>query len=193
MSSSSSYHVLPFLLSLLLFMTSIPISLASTTPTDTYTNYLITACNSTTYPKLCYKSLSPYTSTIKTNDRKLCVTALKVTLQAATNSSSIVKSVSKQKGLSKTEVNTIKDCLDEVGDCISEIKQCIRALSKANSSDSVEDFKTWASAALTDETTCTDEFVDVKVSAAVKSKITTNVINLSRLTSNALALLNRLN
>lgn len=196
----TSCHLLTFILAFLLFISNIGNSLSAVTTTNTssntYNNYLKTACNSTMYPKLCYKSLSSYTSTIKTNDLKLCVAGLTVSLKSASNTSSFITSLSKQKGLSKTEVAVIKDCLEEIGDSIDELNQSLKALGSLKRSDDVEfqiaNIKTWVSAAITDENTCTDGFDGTKVSAAVKSKIRNSIVNVARLTSNALALINNL-
>ncbi|KAF9671903.1 hypothetical protein SADUNF_Sadunf12G0098900 [Salix dunnii] len=146
-SSLSSFNVVAFLLALLLCIsTNVHISMADST-SKTYKNYLQKACNSTTYPQLCFSSLSSYTSTIKTSDLKLCNTALTVTLKAASNTSSLVKASSKQKGLSKSEAGAIKDCVDEMGDSIDELKQSLKALGSLKGSDmefQIATIQTWA-------------------------------------------------
>ncbi|KAG6753411.1 hypothetical protein POTOM_043479 [Populus tomentosa] len=194
-SSSSSFVVLALLLTLLLCIsTNVQLSLADTT-SKTYTNYLQTACNSTTYPQLCFKSLSSYTSTIKTNDLKLCKTALAVTLKAARNASSLVKALSKQKGLSKTEAGIVKDCIEEIGDAIDELNQSLKALGSLKGSDiefQIANIKTWISAAITDEDTCTEGFEERNITDEVMIKIRKSIVNVARLTSNGLALINKL-
>ncbi|EEF51535.1 pectinesterase inhibitor 4 [Ricinus communis] len=188
-----------FLITFLVFISNTQNSLAITTTKTsktTYKNYLKTACNSTTYPKICYNTLSPYTSTIQTNDLKLCNAALTITLKAASNTSAMVKSLSKQKGLSKGEVAVIKDCQYEIEDSVDELKQSLKALKNLKGSADMEfqidNIKTWISAAITDENTCTDGFEGMKVSSKVKSKIKKSIVNVNRLTSNALALINKL-
>ncbi|WCJ32659.1 Plant invertase/pectin methylesterase inhibitor superfamily protein [Euphorbia peplus] len=195
-------HLLTFALTLF-SLSSIAASTGTSTSTvaGTYKKYLKTACNTTTYPKLCYNSLSPYTSIIKTNDLTLSSVALNISLQCATTTSSLVYFVSKQQGLSKIEAQVIQDCLDEIGDSIDELKQSLDGLRSLNVNGSasglrfeVSNVQTWVSAAITDEDTCLDGFDEsrVKVRGLVKDKIRKVVLNLARVTSNALALINKL-
>ncbi|KAL9338359.1 hypothetical protein Peur_070128 [Populus x canadensis] len=184
---------------LLAFLLCISLADATTTKnsSETYTNYLKKACNSTLYPQLCFESLSSYTSTIKTNDLKLSTKALTVTLKAASNTSKLVTSLSKGGNLSMTEAGIIKDCIDEMGDSIDMLKQSLKALGSLNgTSDHVQfqisNIKTWMSAALTDETTCIDGIAERKISDEVMRKIRKTIVNIGMLTSNALALLNKL-
>ncbi|CAK7337064.1 unnamed protein product [Dovyalis caffra] len=182
------------------FGISLRISLADLITTTkasskTYTNYLKTACNSTLYPQLCFESLSSYTSTIETDDLKLCSAALTVTLDAASNTSSLVKSISKQRGLSKTEAGIVKDCIDEMRDSIDELNQSFKALGSLKGSDiefQISSIRTWMSAAITDENTCTDGFDDRKISDEVMIEIRKSIANVAMLTSNSLALINKL-
>eukprot|EP00258_Populus_trichocarpa_P025766 XP_024441785.1 pectinesterase inhibitor 4 [Populus trichocarpa] len=183
---------------LLAFLLCISLADATTTKnsSETYTNYLKKACNSTLYPQLCFESLSSYTSTIKTNDLKLSTKALTVTLKAASNTSKLVTSLSKGGNLSMTEAGIIKDCTDEMGDSIDMLKQSLKALGSLNGSDHIQfqisNIKTWMSAALTDETTCTDGISERKISDEVMRKIRKTIVHIAMLTSNALALLNKL-
>lgn len=52
--------------------------------------------------------------------------------------------------------------------------------------------KTWASAAITDESTCTDEFSGGKVSEGVKREVRATILPFVQLTINALCLINDL-
>ncbi|KAJ6294517.1 hypothetical protein OIU76_022568 [Salix suchowensis] len=144
---------------------------------------------------ICFESLSSYTSTIKTNGLKLCTKALTVTLKAASNTSRLVRSLSKEGNLSKVEAGIIKDCIDEMGDSIDMLKKSLKALGSINGSEiefQISNIKTWMSAAMTDETTCTDGIDERKISDEVMRKIRKTIVNISMLTSNALALINKL-
>ncbi|KAG5230555.1 hypothetical protein IMY05_015G0111400 [Salix suchowensis] len=192
-------NALALLLTFLICISNMEISLADTNTTknstETYTNYLKKACNSTLYPQICFESLSSYTSTIKTNGLKLCTKALTVTLKAASNTSRLVRSLSKEGNLSKVEAGIIKDCIDEMGDSIDMLKKSLKALGSINGSEiefQISNIKTWMSAAMTDETTCTDGIDERKISDEVMRKIRKTIVNISMLTSNALALINKL-
>ncbi|KAM4069338.1 hypothetical protein ACJW30_12G083300 [Castanea mollissima] len=196
---SYSCHFLSFLLTILLFITTPQICLAATTATSstqTYQTYIKTTCNSTLYPQLCYKSLSPYASQIQTNPQTLCTTALTIALNSAKNTSTMVSNVSKLAVLSSIEVAVIEDCIDNVKGSISELQDSLNEMGQLSGPDvefRVASVKTWVSAALTDETTCTDGLSAKNVNnAMVKNTISEYILNLAQLTRNALALINGL-
>ncbi|XVE63907.1 hypothetical protein DITRI_Ditri07aG0058800 [Diplodiscus trichospermus] len=166
------------------------------TCTTSYKNFIKKACNSTRYPKDCNKALSPYASTIKTDPQKLCDIALSVTLNATcVTSSSIQSAVSKMKGLTPSETQIINDCSETITDAIDELNYSLKAMAYLQGSNRVAQLKnirTWVSAALTNEYTCTDEFEGQKVSKALKNTIKKSVLYLAKLTSNFLELLNLL-
>ncbi|KAG2711096.1 hypothetical protein I3760_04G061200 [Carya illinoinensis] len=188
------------LMNLLFLISNIPTTLAATSAsssvsTKSYTTYIQTACNSTTYPLVCYSSLSPYASKIKGNPQKLCITALSVAAKAARNASSTISKLSKQKGLTRSEAAVIKDCIENVKDSIDELKQSLNEMGHLGAGGSdvqfqISNIKTWVSAAITDVSTCTDGLEEQKVSATVKNKITRSILNVDRPTSNALSLIN---
>ncbi|GMI75628.1 hypothetical protein like AT5G51520 [Hibiscus trionum] len=183
------------LLLLLVVSTSMRTISAATTEkgcTRTYKKFIKSACNSTTYPKICYKALSPNAPAIKTDPYKLCNIALSVTLNATSKASSSIHSLSKLKGLSPSEKEIIGDCAETTDDAIYELQNSLKALANLQGSDrkaeEMSDLNTWVSAALTDEYTCTDEFEGQKVRKAVKNTINKSVLFLAKLTSNCLAL-----
>ncbi|XVF08438.1 hypothetical protein REPUB_Repub07fG0003700 [Reevesia pubescens] len=195
MSSSSLSLVFIFSFSIILLMSTMQTISAATTTKTSYKNFIKTSCNSTRYPKDCKNVLSPYASTIKTDAQKLCDIALSVTINATCNTSASIESVSKMKGLSPSEKETISDCVETTGDAIDELKQSLTALVGLQGSDrkaEMDNIRTWVSAALTDDYTCTDEFEGQKVSKAVMNTIKKSVLYLAKLTSNCLALLNLL-
>lgn len=195
-------YTLTILLMNLLFLfmiSSIPTTLAATSSasnsnsTITYKTYVQTACSSTTYPRVCYSSLSPYASKIKGNPQKLCKTALSVATNAARNASLTISMLSKQKGLTRSEAAVIKDCIDNVRDSVDELKKSLNELGNLGGGGSdvkfqISNIQTWVSAAITDDSTCTDELDEQKVSATVKNKISGSILNVARPTSNALSL-----
>ncbi|CAL1371544.1 unnamed protein product [Linum trigynum] len=188
------------LLASLLFPSPSAAAAATTTAAATrkYKTYLKTACADATYPKVCYTSLAPYTSAIKTDDFKLCSAALSVTLQAVRDTSSLVSRLRKREGLGKGDVAVLKDCAEEIQDAVDELKQTAKVVSRlkrgtaAGRELDIANIRTWLSAAITDETTCTDVFDGGDVSAAVKGPIWKSIKKVGRLTSNGLALVDKL-
>ncbi|KAL5746070.1 hypothetical protein ACOSP7_027216 [Xanthoceras sorbifolium] len=191
------------LLSFVLFISNLETTMASTTtlksnPSKTYKTFIKSRCNSTTYPNDCYKSLSSYASTIKSNPISLCNTSLYVTLKAARICYASVSSLSKRKGLSRTEKAIVKDCVEELDDSVDELTKSLNAMKNLTGTDEEKQFqmsniKTWVSATITDEDTCIDEFVGKKVNSYVKKQITKCIKSLTKMTSNSLALINSIN
>lgn len=79
---------------------------------------------------------------------------------------------------------------------MSEIKDTLKAISglpkSADKRFVISNAQTWASAAITDENSCLDGFSDRKVSPAIKKKIKNSIVSLTRVSSNALYLINHL-
>ncbi|KAJ6764508.1 21 KDA PROTEIN-LIKE [Salix koriyanagi] len=71
----------------------------------------------------------------------------------------------------------------------------LKALGSLKGSDiefQIATVQTWVSAAITDEDTCTEGFDEMKITGEVMIKIRKSIVNVGRLTSNALALINKL-
>ncbi|KAJ6358368.1 hypothetical protein OIU76_000132 [Salix suchowensis] len=82
-----------------------------------------------------------------------------------------------------------------MGDSIDELKQSLKALGSLKGSDiefQIATVQTWVSAAITDEDTCTEGFDEMNITGEVMIKIRKSIVNVGRLTSNALALINKL-
>ncbi|WVZ04405.1 hypothetical protein V8G54_025211 [Vigna mungo] len=160
------------------------------------TVFIRTSCSSTTYPTLCYSSLVKHADLIQTNRVVLAGTALNVTLASAKSTSAMVRTLGKRQGLKPREVAAMKDCVEELGDSVDELRRSIDEMSHLRESNfemTMSDVQTWVSAALTDESTCTDGFQETATGATnIKSTVRGQVVEVAQLTSNALALINQL-
>ncbi|PQQ19900.1 21 kDa protein [Prunus yedoensis var. nudiflora] len=85
----------------------------STATGKTNTQYIKRSCSVTTYPRLCYHSLSIYAGKIKTNPKVLAHTALNVSLAATQE---------------PIETAAALDCMEEIGDAIDELQQSLDEL-----------------------------------------------------------------
>jgi pectinesterase inhibitor-like protein len=56
----------------------------------------------------------------------------------------------------------------------------------------MSDLQTWVSAALTDENTCTEGFQEINATGNIKTIVRGKIVQVAQLTSNALALINKL-
>ncbi|KFK40568.1 hypothetical protein AALP_AA2G013000 [Arabis alpina] len=183
-----------FLSIVILLLITISSSTSSTYSNKTNLDYIKTSCNLTLYKNICYNSLSPYASTIDSKPQKLAVTALNLTLSSAKSALKVIKAISHKTGLTRLEVAAVNDCVEEIGDSVSELQDSLRELDSINNKDSskfemvVSDVQTWASAALTNDDTCMDGFG--RAGTVMKDLVRQHVVNVARLTSNALALIN---
>ncbi|GMJ13643.1 pectinmethylesterase inhibitor 4 [Hibiscus trionum] len=200
--SSSFFQFFVFSLSILLLLTlAVPNVSASKTSHKSahlkaYRSYIKKACDSATYPKECYQSLSKYAHAIKTDPEKLYRVSLFVTIRAARTTSSSISSLWRRKSLSPTDRAIVRDCGSTVSDAIDEMKNSLTVMANIQGADRqselIDNIRKWVSAALTDTSSCTDEFDGQNVSYAVNKNIKKTVLNLSKMTSNCLALLNAL-
>ncbi|KAK7258238.1 hypothetical protein RIF29_32800 [Crotalaria pallida] len=165
--------------------------------------FIRTSCSSTTYPRLCFNSLVKHAYLIQSNRVLLTGTALNVTLASAKSTSAVISTLSKSRGLKPREVAAMSDCVEELSDTVDELRRSIDEMSHLRTSNfelTMSDVQTWVSAALTDESTCTDGFQETAARALdnnnnngdIKTVVRGKIVQLAQLTSNALALINQL-
>ncbi|KAF5795216.1 putative pectinesterase [Helianthus annuus] len=156
----------------------------------TNVEFIKASCGMTTYPTLCFNSLSTRAGAIQRSPKLLAQTALSVTLHMTRTTSSSMVKLSQVHGMMPREVAAMKDCIELLNDSVYNLKQSLEEMSRPGSKDSelvMSDIQTWVSSALTDEDTCTEGFKDdLKMKRVVRGKI----VNVAHLTSNALALVN---
>ncbi|KAF8379283.1 hypothetical protein HHK36_028716 [Tetracentron sinense] len=170
-------------------------SAAANTTNKTSTEFIRTSCGATTYPQVCFKSLSTYASAIQSSHYKLAETALNVSLRGARSTSAMVSKLLRQEDMKPNEAAAVKDCVEEIGESIDELQQSLKAMGDLGGDDvefEMSNMKTWVSAALTDEDTCINGMEEQGVNEKVKKKIRKSILGIVKLTSNALALINSL-
>ncbi|XP_076914203.1 pectinesterase inhibitor 10-like, partial [Bidens hawaiensis] len=155
-----------------------------------YVEFIRTSCGSTTYPTLCFNSLSTRANAIQTSPKLLAQTALSITLDMTRTTSSSMVTLSQAHGMAPQQVAAMKDCIELMSDSAYNLKQSLEEMTRPGSKDSglvMNDIQTWVSSAMTDEDTCVEGFKDdPKMKSVVRGKI----VNVAHLTSNALALIN---
>ncbi|KAM7494615.1 hypothetical protein LguiB_029224 [Lonicera macranthoides] len=162
---------------------------------NTNTQVIKKTCGVTLYPKLCFKSLSSYSVSIQTSPYELASAALSVTLKRAKTASDRLSTLSRRRNLGPREVGAIKDCLENMEDSVDELQKSIMAMVDLDGPEfeiKMGNVLTWVSAALTDEDTCMDGFKAQGISMEIKGIIRGFIVNVSHLTSNALAIINSL-
>lgn len=177
--------------------TSTAFSTTTTTPAPAAANFIRTSCRATTYPTVCVQSLSTYAATIKKSPSQLVVTALTVSVDRAQSAKTFVAKLTKFGGLKPRERAALKDCLEEVTDSVDRLSKSVRELKSIGRSRGPEfiwhmsNLQTWVSAALTDESTCSDGFSGRVLNGRIKSSIRARMTHVAQVTSNALALCNK--
>lgn len=195
MEQTMKFFSLFFLTLIAMAMAKAPASNSDTT-TKTYTDFVKTSCNATTYPSVCLTSLLPYVNAVKSDPVRLVKQALSTTLKSASTSHSTISKLAKAKNITKGDAAVLKDCISDIQDSIGEIKNSLKAISSLKSSTDkkfvIANAETWTSAAITDEYSCTDGISDEEVSPEVMKKIKSSIMSIARLSSNALFLINHL-
>ena len=175
-----------------------PPSSNSTNALKTYKAFIKEYCNSTTYPKNCYKYLSPYASVIKTSPLVLTKSSIYIALKQCNKSYYALKSLTKVKGLTHNETQVIKDCYENIGDSLDEVKQSAVAVKSLTGGSNTyaeafdwSNIKTWMSAAITSYYTCTDEFDELTIRPSLQKKMTVDVLKAENMVSCALSVVNK--
>ncbi|XP_031502849.1 pectinesterase inhibitor 7-like [Nymphaea colorata] len=164
------------------------------------TNFIMTSCQATHYPEICYNSLQSYASLVRRRPRQLALIALSVSLDRARSMSAALSRMkaANRGSMSRREVGAMKDCLETLGDSVYLLKQSVKEMEGMGNTGNwglqINDLQTWVSAALTDEDTCMEGFsgdgaVDV---AEIKSEVRSSILRVAQLTSNALDFINQL-
>ncbi|CDP05319.1 unnamed protein product [Coffea canephora] len=193
--SSNSNHLVGILLiflSLTRFSTTASAARALSGVT-TNTEFIRTSCSTTTYPELCYASLSDQATIIRSDPELLAHAALSVSLDTAKSTSSMMVKLSQSHGMTPREVGAMRDCVEELGDSVDELKKSMGEMPQLrgpNFALTVNDIQTWVSAALTDEDTCMDGFAGKAMNGNTKIAVRNQIVNVAHMTSNALALIN---
>nr|GFA33285.1 pectinesterase inhibitor 10-like [Tanacetum cinerariifolium] len=157
---------------------------------QTSVEFIRTSCGLTSYPTLCFNSLSSKAGVIQTSPKLLAQTALSVSLETTLTTSSSMVKLSQVHGMDPRQVAAMKDCMELLRDSVYQMKKSLGEMNRPGSKDFglvMSDIQTWVSAALTDEDTCSEGFRnDPKMKNVVRGK----VVNVVHLTSNALGLIN---
>jgi pectinesterase inhibitor-like protein len=161
--------------------------------TEANTEFIKTSCNATSYPALCFSSLSAYASAIKASPLNLASTALNVTIASARSTTTAMTHMYSAPSMDPYDRDALRDCMDTLGDAVDELKQSAKTISHLGSKETgyqINSVQTWVSAALTDDNTCMDGF---RASGGdVRKEMRSHVLNVAQLTSNALDLINGL-
>ncbi|XP_008783567.1 pectinesterase inhibitor 9-like [Phoenix dactylifera] len=166
----------------------------SSAPAD----FIRASCGATRYPALCVECLESYAPAVRRSPRQLALAALSVTADRARSASTFVSRLTAgTKPAKSREAGAVQDCLETMRDGVDRLRQSVQEMHRMGQARSsrfrwhLDNVQTWVSAALTDQTTCLDSLAE-NASGRVRAAIRKKVVEVSQLTSNALALVNRL-
>lgn len=189
-----------FMLVLIFCLCSSSFLLVSARPKPSRTqSYIESSCKKTRFRSLCIHCLSSYAKS-KANltiesPQQLAKIALSVSLYRATQTKIYMRKVARElRRIKAKEYRVVQDCLDEINDSVTQLSESTRELQSMEHQTVTDDFlwhvsnvETWVSAALTDATTCADQFPGRRMSK-LRATIKGKVLNVAQVTSNALAL-----
>ncbi|GJX27489.1 21 kDa protein [Tanacetum coccineum] len=164
-------------------------------PTSNDTDFIRTSCQTTLYPRICFTSLSGYSSAVQQNPARLARVAIGVTLNKANRMAKYVSNISHSTDYANPRIAAaIHDCHSVFDDAVDSIRGSLQQMRKLGGSGEslrfqLSNVQTWMSAALTNEETCTDGFEDIPDNG-VKADVCNRAIKVKEVTSNALALVN---
>ncbi|CAL5040898.1 unnamed protein product [Urochloa decumbens] len=195
---------------LLLASAAALLAVASASPAESSaaasaSDFIRRSCRDTQYPSVCVQSLASYGgSPPPRSPRELARAALSVSADRARAASAYVgrlcgggKAGAKQAGGKKGAAGPVRDCLENLADSVGHLRDAAQEMGGAGRAGSpafkwhLSNVQTWCSAALTDENTCLDGLSGRGVDAGTRAAIRGKVVEVAQVTSNALALVNK--
>lgn len=156
--------------------------------------YVRDACSVTQYTEVCIHSLASFSNTAKQDPRKWARAGVSVTIGEAKRVAAYLAKLKKTGGGGGSRGRNrvaVLDCIDLFQDTLDNLHRSLgvlRELTGQNFQSQLEDVTTWISASLTDEDTCLEGFRSRNQYKLLKNQ----VLNTTYVTSNALALVNKL-
>jgi len=169
-------------------------------------DFIRKSCRDTQYPSLCVQSLASYGgSPPPRSPRELARAALSVSADGARAASAYVGRLcggggaAKKGGRKGTAAGAVRDCLENLADSVGHLRDAAQEMGGAGMGRAgsaafkwhLSNVQTWCSAALTDENTCLDGLAGRGVDAKTRAAIRGRVVEVAQVTSNALALVNK--
>ncbi|KAF0893244.1 hypothetical protein E2562_023497 [Oryza meyeriana var. granulata] len=152
------------------------------------------SCRATRYPQVCERSLMPQAPAVGRSPRLLAQAALTVGADRARSCSGYLGGGGNSKR--SRGGGAMGDCTDTLRDAEERLRQSAAEMSRMGRAGSprfawrLSNVQTWASAALTDASTCLDSLATYN--AGDVDTLRKRVVAVSQATSNALALVNQL-
>ncbi|GMH22014.1 hypothetical protein Nepgr_023857 [Nepenthes gracilis] len=156
-------------------------------------------CSFTQYPDACFSSISSLQKGSNgTDPEKIFVLSLQVALDALSKLAEIPASYSSRINGNAATKAALEDCSALFDDAIDRLNDTISSatnsgsIAKLISQTTVDDIKTWLSAAMTDQESCFDGLAEINGTAAIVEDIRGLAKNSTEFISNSLAIVTKL-
>ncbi|XP_021775342.1 pectinesterase inhibitor 6-like [Chenopodium quinoa] len=160
------------------------------------TNYVREACSVTRYQDLCVKSLASYSNNAKRSPSRWARAGVSVTISEVKVVSQYLDTTKKHGHIRGTRNRAaLADCVECIQSALDDLHKSLGVLRRLSSGvfkEQMGDVLTWLSAALTNQDTCINGFVRRGRKNKQIARLCDKVQNASYITSNALALVNKL-
>lgn len=153
--------------------------------------YVQEACNVTRYQDLCVQTLAPFSKTARSSPGRWARAGVSVALESTKNVASFLVGLKRHGNMTGRGAGALADCVEVAQDALYNLHRSLgilRDLSPIDFDLQMSNLLTWLSAALTDETACVDGFDGIRGRQVIT--VHSKVMNVSYITSNALALAN---
>ncbi|XAR58436.1 Pectinesterase [Bertholletia excelsa] len=156
--------------------------------------YVQDACQVTRYPDICIHTLASFSRTARNDPRRWVRAGVSVTVGGAKDVAQYLLKLKSRGSMRGRRRAAVSDCVECFQDAVDNLHRSLAGLRQLGTGrrfdEQMKNVTTWLSAALTDEDTCLDGFEgqNGKQVELLRNK----VLNASYITSNALALANKL-
>ncbi|RZS14212.1 hypothetical protein BHM03_00045874 [Ensete ventricosum] len=154
---------------------------------NTFSSSIKAACDATLYEEQCVRSLGPLANGSTLDPGKIFLMAVQITIDELSKVSAALDSVALNESLDSYAAAALTECKDLVGFAIGHLNDTL-SVTNFTAKDTVDDLKTWLSAAITDQYTCIEDMEGAL--PAVKTAVVESLANSTKFASNALAIFN---
>lgn len=179
---------------LILMLVLLLTQLEAASPSGKEPNYVQEACSVTRYQDICIESLASFSKIAKRNPGIWARAGVSVTLSKAKNVTDYLIELRNSRSMRGRNRLALMDCIECFQDSLDSLHKSLDILRNLNARPfdvEMSDLTTWLSAVLTYEDTCLDGFDESGRGKRAKL-VRDHVKNVTYITSNALALINKL-
>ncbi|CAL9164751.1 probable pectinesterase/pectinesterase inhibitor 46 [Musa acuminata AAA Group] len=152
---------------------------------NTFSSSIKAACGATLYQEQCVRSLGPLANGSTLDPVKIFQLAVQITIDELSKVSAALDSVAHNESLDSYTAAALTECKDLMGFAIDHLNDTL-SVTNFTAKDTVDDLKTWLSAAITDQYTCIEDMEGAL--PAVKTVVVESLANSTKFASNALAI-----